>query len=285
VIIVSAAVRDVTTGEFSSVTAAHYALMREYVEALIYVRNCEAAGTNAVGSNLVRSHVKQRIGELETAYIYRANSELPDSDEGKWYGSTVASLTALRETLPSHSAWWTIKGLASKLFGFALAVVGLVTVDRIAELELPKQLPNFVHSVTDSLGQDIVPLAGPAIVTAIVIPLQAYIWGFYAKRRVLLGNEDDVQILRRKAGSRPDGRNIYELEDDLFRTLGLVKRRETQRDKDFLWTIVALIAVFWWVPLLFDTPPEVWAFIAAFALVALTCAAFIHVRAAKRVFA
>jgi hypothetical protein len=278
-------VEGLAAADVGTVSAAHYALMQEYVDALIYVRNCLAAGTRPVGGNLVRSHINRRLNELEAAYIYRGQVA-PPGDETEWYGSVLSSLRELRGTLPSHSAWRTIKGFTSTTAAIVIFIITVVTSVVTAEklVELPKLFASAVSAVGGFAGLAFE--TAPALALGIIYPvIHAYIFGFYDKRRVLLGSDTDLQVVKVVTGRRPRGRNVYELEDKLFGALGLVKERETQRDGQLVWLVISVIWFLWWIPLLFETSSVMWMILAALAVVIVGSTSFLHWRANKRRYA
>jgi hypothetical protein len=256
--------------------------MREYINVLLYVRNREAEGKSVVGGSLVRAHVKRRLADVELAYLYRGEAASDDAEQ-RWYSEARASAHEVLETLPSHSTWRTVKSLGSKAFAIMLALAGLVTLDRM--IEMRDQIESLIATVggwVDWLAP--AALLGPVVAVLVVLPLQRFFAGFYDKRRILLGRARDVQVLGRPPVKRV-GENVYELEDNLFRALGLSKRRESQSDQDFLWFLVLLIPIFWWVPLLFDLSARGWVALGAVAGLTVLTAGFINWRTGKRSWA
>jgi hypothetical protein len=228
--------------------------MREYVDVLVFFQNCEAKGQGGVGVNLVHAHIKQRLGELETAYLYKMQALATDSEAVPWYRSALESVREFHEALPSHSAWQMFKGLVSKIWKVAIPIAGLITIAGLKDLR--DRAGPVVNRAMDALGSDFIQdWASLLVIWLIYVPLGRYVVGFYEKRRALLGNDSDLQIRKMTSGKgmRPDGGNVYKLEDTLYTALGLVKRPEGQRDEGLLWMVSLLLLFVLGVAFFFDS--------------------------------
>jgi hypothetical protein len=236
------AVVTLVAAPLETVKEAHATLLEEYVGLLALLSRIDddpALKRYSAAERFVRSHIRDRLGELIDLYTFRRETAR-DTQSREWFAGAVESIERFRERLPYRSSWRVFGGLMTRVLAVAVPIVGLIGF--LVEQKLLSQLGEKVElGGFASRAGNVLPLTFliGVIVATVAGQVELSLRGFYLKRRLLLGGDGGIVALSAKPGIRA-GPNLYDLETTLFNGLGFAKADEKQVDRRLL-TFVALV--------------------------------------------
>jgi hypothetical protein len=209
--------------------AAHYELLAAYADALALATRLDESESVRLSfaPRFIRSHIRAKLNELITPYTYLGESTA-NEHEKEWTDEAIKSLERFRDGIPYRSLGVVMGLILAKLRTWILAVVGVIGGLKLAE----KYGDSVAKRVTESgFMEDAAWIAIGVLWTPLLLVVMfAGFWvaGFYGKRDVFLGSTQDVIGLKRATSeNRPRaGKNIYELEDKVFKELSYGKTKE-----------------------------------------------------------